>query len=433
MAGSSKHALPEHWTELSAAREHRKQCAERVEELKTACITKCRKPKVTDCSECYAKVLDTMRARYCDARGREWFSQRSAFLEELDVMFTDGKKHKLDLKAIEDHIESEKEAWYRWVLRTYPAFLLASDRGVDAELLRSMLDDPDTSRDQLIQRVWDSIGKSDEWSGDVDTVVNLLTAGTEESYELKKTYIKLLFKDRKTYEILPNALKYLDQYEHSGSMPPEEIVNRIVQDQRAAMTSQPQRDKHLARLADLHRARTAMEQTRQKAKSQGAQAVQTPTVAEELYNLPPCEVCGGVVPHEEVLSCTLCQLVTQIGGRKKLTVYCSTGCYEKGHGEHVDKEHDCEARDNCVQNFDEEEVEDDGTQTVICDACIDDRESAIYCSVRCAKQNLPHHNEMKHDVKTGPDEIDSLVSPLWKLAQKTLKEGNPGLSFSLLD
>jgi hypothetical protein len=105
----------------------------------------------------------------------------------------------------------------------------------------------------------------------------------------------------------------------------------------------------------------------------------------------------------------------------------------KQQDDHVDKEHDCEARDNCVQCFDEEEVEDDGTQTVICDACIDDRESAIYCSVRCAKQNLPHHNEIKHKVKTGPEEIDSLVSPLWKLAQKTLKEGNPGLSFSLVD
>lgn len=402
---------------------------------------------MSDCPECYAKVLETMRAQYGESQGREWFSQRSAFLEELNALFNDGTNRTRNLPVIEKRIESEKEAWYRWVMRTYPAFLTSGDRDVDPGLLRSMLNDPDTSRDELSKRVWERLGQSEQWSKDVDLVVDLLGEGMEQTRELKKVFIRLLFMDSETNEPLPYSRKYLEIYERSNWMGPEDIVDRIVQDEQATMTSQSQRDEHLARLADLHRARTAMEQTRQKAKSQAAQASQTPTIAEELYNLPPCEVCQKVVPPEEVFSCVLCQLLTQIGGKHKLTVYCSQECYENGHvrggvvvhmnsmltteqDAHVEKEHDCEAGDDCVQGYEEDEFEDDGKQTVICDACIDEKESAIYCSVRCATQNLPHHYEKKHGMKTGPEDIGDLVSPLWKLAQKTLKEGNPGLSMT---
>ncbi|KAI5464218.1 hypothetical protein BGZ63DRAFT_421280 [Mariannaea sp. PMI_226] len=432
MAGSSQIALPEHWTELSAARLHRKQLAAKVEELKIACATNCQQKNVSDCPECYPKILDTMRERYCNATGREWFSQRGAFLSELDALFSDAKKRKVDLKAIEDHIESEKEAWYRWVLRTYPAFLTAGEKDVDQEMLRSMLDDPDTSREELIKGVWDALGSGSAWSSEVDTLADTIAEGQGNSDEIRKHYINFIFKDPSNWEVLPNATKYLEMYERNPEMRPEEVIDRIAQDQRASMTSQPQRNEEMSRLDSLQRAKLANDQEKQlKVKRRmAAQAAQTPTVAEELYHLSPCEKCGGVVSPQNVLSCSLCQVLTQIGGRKKLTVYCSPECYQSGHDDHVAKEHDCEAGDKCIQNQDEDDMMDDEMQTVICDACIDDRNSAVYCSVRCATLNLPQHNELKHSVQTGPDEIKSLVSPLSVLAGKTLKEGNPGLRFS---
>ncbi|KAF7544916.1 hypothetical protein G7Z17_g9580 [Cylindrodendrum hubeiense] len=430
MAGSAKLALPEHWTELSAARTHRQQCVDQVNTVRRACAAECGKAHVTDCPECFAKTLDKMRARYCDAEDREWFSQRRAFLNELDMLFADAKDHKIDLKFIEDQIESEKEAWYRWVLRTYPGFLTAGNSGVDQEELRGMLDDPDRSRQELINSVWEGVGKPAKWSSDVDTFADKMAGAKSDASELKKLYISYLFKDRSTGEVLEYAQKYLDAYEASDTMPLEEIIDRIAQDHKASMSSQPQRDKNEARLDELRRARTAFEHNRLQTKGR-AQGAQVAAIVEELYDLPPCAVCEKKVDPKDVFSCSLCQVITQIGGRKKLTVFCSTECYHKGQDEHVEKEHDCEAGDDCVQNYDEDVEMDDGTRhAVICNDCIISKQSAIYCSERCASGNMSRHRESKHGVKTAVDEIRTLVSPLWELMEKTIKEGNPGLKFS---
>lgn len=327
MTPSAKYALPEHWTELSAAREHRQQCTDQVNTVRRECAAGCGKKDVVECPDCFSKTLDLMRARYCDAEDREWFSQRRAFLNELDMLFADAKDHKVDVKFIEDQIESEKEAWYRWVLRMYPEFLTAGDSGVDRDELRGMLDDPDRSRQELIERVWEGVGKPARWSSDVDTLVDKMTGAKSDASELKKLYITYLFKDRSTGKVLQHAQKYLDAYEASDAMPLEEVIDRIAQDHRASMNTQPQRDSHKARLDELRRAKTAFEQNRLQAKRLGAQV---PAVAEELYHLPPCAVCERKVDPKDVFSCSLCQVMTQIGGKKKLTVYCSTECYRKG-------------------------------------------------------------------------------------------------------
>ncbi|KAH7158007.1 hypothetical protein B0J13DRAFT_581942 [Dactylonectria estremocensis] len=428
MTGSAKYALPEHWTELNAARVHRQQCVDRVNKVKEACAAECGKRHVSDCPGCFAKMLDTMRARYCDAEDREWFSQRRAFLNELDMLFADAKEHKIDLKSIEDQIESEKEAWYRWVLRMYPMFLTAGDGGVDHDELRGMLDDPDRSRQELIERVWERVGRPAKWSSDVDTIVDKMASAQNDASELKKLYISYLFKDRSTGEVLEHAQKYLDAYEASSTMPLEEVVDRIAQDHRASMNTQPQRDTHKARLNELRRAKMAFEQNRLQAKSRSQAAQVLSAVAEDLYDLPPCAVCEGPVDPKDVRSCSLCQVMTQIGGPKKLTVYCSPECHHRGQGEHIERDHDCAGGDDCVQNRDEDVEMDDGVQqTVICNECIAAKQASIYCSERCATENLPRHREGEHGLKTAADEVKTLVSPLWEFVGKALKEGNPGV------
>ncbi|KAF4980798.1 hypothetical protein FZEAL_3275 [Fusarium zealandicum] len=433
MARTGKIALPEHWTELSAARAHRQQCADEVDAIKKACLSECDQRRVVDCEKCFPKALDKMRARYCDAEGREWFSQRRAFLNELDTLFTDVKEHKFDLKSIEDSIESEKEAWYRWVLRLYPQFLTTGDSGADQEELRGMLDDPDRSREELIERIWEGVGKPVDWAADVDTLAEKVAAAKNNAADLKQLYMAFFFKDQKTGEVLEHAQSYLDAYAASESMPIEEVIDKIAQDHRASLTTQPQRDSHRSRLDELRRAKMAFEQNRLQNKSR-AQANQTPAVAEELYDLPPCAVCEKAVDPKKVLSCSLCQALTHMGGRKKLTVYCSDECFHKGHEDHVDEEHDCEAGDKCVQNEDEDTEMDDGTShTVVCKDCIDQKQASLYCSQRCAAANLPQHREDKHGAKTAADEIKKLALPLWELVEKTLKGSNPGLKFSLAE
>ncbi|PTD05833.1 hypothetical protein FCULG_00002546 [Fusarium culmorum] len=447
MGGNGRFALPEHWTELSAARIHRQQCADEVDTIKKTCLEECGKRSVVDCEKCFPKVLDRMRARYCDAEGREWFSQRRAFLNELDVLFTDIKDHKkMDLKTIEDSIASEKEAWYRWVLRMYPRFLSTGDSGADPDELRAMLDDPVKRREELIERIWEGVGKPANWEADVDSLTEKIATVRNDAAALKQLYITFFFKDSKTGEVVENAQPYLEAYETSDTMSIEQVIDRIAQDLKASLTTEPQRDTHRSRLDELRRAKMAFEQNRLQNKSR-AQASQTPAISDYLYDLPPCSVCAKPMDPKNVLSCPLCQALVQLGGRQKMTVYCSDECLDKGFNDHVDKEHDCEAGDRCAQ-YDYEDIEmgeDATSKAVVCKDCIDqcdireqgsvegDGKAAVYCSIECAKPNIGRHRESKHMTSAAGYEVSNLALPLWETAEKILKEGNPGLKFSLVE
>jgi hypothetical protein len=330
MGSTGKVALPEHWTELSAARVHRQQCADEVDAIKKTCLSECEKANVVECEKCFPKVLDRMRARYCDAEGREWFSERRAFLNELDVMFTDVRDHKkIDLKSIEDSIASEKEAWYRWVLRMYPQFLSVGDGGADQDELRAMLDDPVKRWEELTERIWEGVGKPANWEADVDSLTDQITVAKNDAASLKQIYINFFFKDPQTGEVVENAQQYLEAYAASDTMSIEQVIDRISQDHKASLTTEPQRDHHKNRLDELRRAKMAFEQNRLQNKTR-AQASQTPAVSQDLYSLPPCAVCADTVDPKNVLSCSVCQALAHMGGQRELTVWCSDDCFNKG-------------------------------------------------------------------------------------------------------
>lgn len=328
MGTPSTHSMPEHWTELSVLKRQKKLCSEQVAALKTSCRQKCGKKNVTECQACHGKLMDVLRSRYSESEEREWFAQRRAFLHELDGLFQDAKDGKRSIKSIEARIESEKEAWYRWVLRRYPEFIAISDRGVNQEEIRGMLDDPDRSREELVRTMLEGIGEPPNWPSSVDEFADKVDA-TQDSGELKQLYIAQFFTNQSTGQVLENAEKYLEDYRSSESMTLEDIMDKIVADFQRNRSAQPQRDKHKRRLDELQRAKTAFEQNRMKAKSlKGAQAG---NAKPELYDLPPCSVCGKEVSTSDVFSCTVCQALMQAGGDAELTVYCSEQCYRQGH------------------------------------------------------------------------------------------------------
>ncbi|KAG6014678.1 hypothetical protein E4U54_004974 [Claviceps lovelessii] len=429
MATPSSHSMPEHWTELNVSKRQKALCLEQVAALKASCKQNCGKNKVTECHECYGKVLDRLRSRYSESEEREWFAQRRAFMHELDGLFQDAKDGKRSIKSIEARIESEKEAWYRWVLRKYPEFIAVSDRGVNRDEIRGMLDDPDRSREELVQTMLEGIGKPPNWPSDVDEFAERVSA-TKDSADLKKLYIAEFFINQSTGQVLENAEKYLEDYKSSDSMELEDIMDKIVVDLQKSRSAQPQRDNHMRRLDELRRAKTAFEQNRMQAKS--LKGTQAGSAKPELYELPPCLVCGKEVSTSDVLSCAICQALVQIGGDAKLTVYCSEDCFGRGHDGHVDSTHDCEAGDRCVQLSDEDVEMDDGTPTTVCcNECLDLKKATLYCSERCAVANIGRHRFGKHGVKTAAAETArSLVTPLHQFVEATLTDQNPGLQMS---
>lgn len=318
--------LPEHWSELNAARSQRSLCVADVQKLKSSCIKGCGKRHVSECKDCYAKVLDRMRKRYSESQEREWFSQRRAFLQELDDLFTDAKDCNGSLQAIEAHIESEKEAWYRWVLRRHPDFLEVAEHDASLEDMRGMLGDPDRSREELVAMMWRGVGKPDNWSEKADIFVKKVAELKDKPTELKKLYITEFFKRDGNDGVLDHAQSYLDEYQASDSLTLEQIVGRIVDDNHRSKSSQNQRDTHASRLDELRRAKTAFEQKRKESKA----LLRQTQAKSELYDLPPCAVCQRTVRADDVFSCSLCQTIVQMGGSGKLTVYCSEDCYHTG-------------------------------------------------------------------------------------------------------
>ncbi|KAJ6444072.1 hypothetical protein O9K51_02466 [Purpureocillium lavendulum] len=432
MASPSVHAMPEHWTELSAAKRQRQLCAHDVEAIKTSCASECGKKHVAECSGCYGKILDRMRQRYTGSTDREWFTQRRAFLQELEGMFQDARDHVKSLNPIEARIESEKEAWYRWVLRKYPEFIAASDRGANQDELRAMLDDPDRLRDELIKMVLEGVGKPPNWPSSVETFADKADAAKDDPAELKRLYIAEFFTSQASGSVLDNAQKYLEDFQGSDSLTVEDIVDRMVSDIKESRNSQPQRENHQRRLDELRRAKKAFEQNKMQAKSQ-LSGNNASGASEVLHNLPPCLVCKGAVDSSKVLSCSVCQAIAQMGGASKMAVYCSEECFHKGHGDHVAAEHDCEAGDKCVQLRDEDVEMDDGSSlTVSCKECLDERRMTLYCSDRCAAENVAEHRQRVHGVKTaaGEGEARALVTPTQGAVEAALQRENPGLQMT---
>lgn len=321
--------MPQCWAELIASRLHKRECAGQIASIKQACDEGCSKKDFVECSKCYELAVDRLRMRYCASDSQEWFTDRKAFVQELEGLFAEVKRRKRSLQSVEARIEAEKEAWYRLMLRRHPDFLALAEQGSRSSELRKMLDDPDTSRQNIVDRVWEGFGKSHNWESDVDSFAEKVSAVGSDSAARKEVYSNGIFVDT----VKGGADKYFAEYEHHEDISSpdtllEVVIGKVADDIRQSRSSQPERDNHQKRLDDLRRAKTAFEQNKVRAKNRARNA---PVAGEVLYELPPCLVCQKAVDTTKVLSCTVCQMVTQIGGDGNLTVYCSEECYEKGH------------------------------------------------------------------------------------------------------
>lgn len=341
--------IPGHWAALNAAREGHRRCHEDIEALKhKGCEPPCE--DISTCARCCGAILDRIHDRYRDTRrgagataSDEWFSQRTAFLMTLDNMFAEAKEGKLELRAIGAAIESEKEAWYRLVLRRHPDFVMVSDRHVDQDAVRNILDDPDRSREELVSTVWEAVGKPTDWSTRVDAFAEKVAAAGGNKAKLRDLYASEFFKDSDG-KVLDHAQPYLDMLLGSsgadsgglsgdggdGGMPMEEVVGRIIASKKESKALQAERDKARSEMEAVRRAKTAFEQSKADAKGRLRDA-QARAVDERLYDLPACAACGGDAARAPYLiSCALCQAFGQMGcNDQSLTVYCSEDCRQK--------------------------------------------------------------------------------------------------------
>lgn len=76
-------------------------------------------------------------------------------------------------------------------------------------------------------------------------------------------------------------------------------------------------------------------------------------------------------------------------------------------------------------------MEDDTNGPVACDECLREKRVTIFCSPRCAFQNLRPHWESRHGARIQSDDAQGSVTPMHEVYEKTMKEINPGVAYSL--
>ncbi|KAF4583070.1 hypothetical protein GQ602_006214 [Ophiocordyceps camponoti-floridani] len=250
MTTPSTHSLPEHWTELTAARQQRNLCLTALQNLQRTCTQTHHKTSLPDCPPCHAQALDLLKRRYTESPRREWFTQRRAFLHELEGLFQDVGEGRRGVEAVEARVEAEKEAWYR-------------------SELRGMLDEAERSRGELVALMVRGVGMPEggmeavnAFAEKVSSIINSTpTTDTTESQQLKDLYVTTFFTPTP-----PSLSRYLESYRNS-SKPLEAIMDEIVSDISLSRANQPARHHHSGRLDELRRAKSAFELNRMQAKS----------------------------------------------------------------------------------------------------------------------------------------------------------------------
>lgn len=422
-----------HWNELHLARTNQAKCTDDIEAIKKACAAN--HPAVQHvyhCKDCFPKVTDRMLQRFLgDDHDQEWFAHRRAFLVVMEAQLARVRDKELDLESVEKSVDHEKEAWYRGVLRKHSGFVCASGNGVPAEELKDALEDTDRSRDDLVDMVWRSIGNPTDWESRIDAFLERW-ALAKTPLEQKALYVDTFFKDSATGECLEGAQVYMEEYKNQEANDFYPIIEKIMAAKKDEKASEGKRGIHQGRLDELHRARTAFEELKAANKAQ-QRAAQASAVGDQLYDLPGCKVCNGKVQPKDVLSCPVCQVICQKGGEKTLTVYCSEECHMQGQEQHVEKEHDCEAGDNCVQEGAEDaEMADNSNGPVLCKQCLEqEKRATIFCTPQCSSKNIAKHMEAKHNAMTEQSgDSPEYVTSLQKAVEDAFKEINPGLAYS---
>lgn len=68
----------------------------------------------------------------------------------------------------------------------------------------------------------------------------------------------------------------------------------------------------------------------------------------------------------------------------------------------------------------------------VCKECVSLRRLTIFCSERCATENMARHREREHEAKTEADDIPGLVTLLSDVVETVLRRENPGVRMELM-
>ncbi|KAK5654409.1 hypothetical protein OQA88_7319 [Cercophora sp. LCS_1] len=402
-------------------------------------------PDFASCPECYQKLLSTFRARYLEpARDEpEWFTSRRLFLPELESLLAAAEKYDIGPSAIDARIHEERIRWYAETFRS--------------SVLRLMTEDP-AGREAVLERLEDVPAEHGTLLGDISAILAKSDVISEEREGLEGAIEKIASaKAEERVEVLSEIFfagagtkgeaKYLDMLK--GGLAMEQLIDRILEDQQAAVASKDQTEKLKQRLHELKRARAAHElQKKKREKKRARQAEQAEKaehageVFEGLYDLPPCLVCAKAPDTAEFLQCPACAILVSYKAQEKPVVYCSlehaedvgvpldipasNGETDPTQPQHTEEAHACAAGGNCADpKNDRQPSPNASVSPCFCRECVELLHiPTMWCSSACADENFQRHREEVH--MPARKRLNLIVTDRDRLEYFPPADGNPG-------
>jgi len=283
---------------------------------------------LVECDSCLEQLLSSVRARYLDTFPSEqqqqphpeWFSSRRAFLAELDVLFAEALQHQLDPRNIDARVQEERTRWYTENVRALLRLMVEDTAGREAVFEK--LEDAPPNLAGLVADIAQILAASPiisrESVGSAAVPERLLAAAEPETRVevLKEAFLS-------TGDVIPDEhQKYLEMLQHGLSM--EQVVDRILEERQAAVTSREQEEKLRQRLYELRRARAAHELQKSRRERKRARLAEQVDVPDELYELPPCFACSNTPDTGDFLCCPICTILVRWNiPESHPTVFCA--------------------------------------------------------------------------------------------------------------
>ncbi|RYP53236.1 hypothetical protein DL768_001740 [Monosporascus sp. mg162] len=386
----------EAWDEVLNLNKERQRCADDLEKIKAACARDHAKQHVSQCPDCWDRLVNRMRDRYLNCATKEWFSGRRLFLQELDTLFSKARGGSLDFKIIEQRIHDEKKEWYRDKVRNM-GLHSATKSLSEAKLLQQKLEDREIPTEQLASELRGAI--SDDALPDeaaFDKFLNRLK-DAETTHARNDIYIDTLFQPSRDPEKAAIYQRYMEMIR--GGVAIQDVVDVMLRDRRWAQSNEEQKQRLQGKLEELKRAKAAHELSlakKQKARQDKAAAA---AAWDSQYDLPPCSVCSKVLDAQDFLACPLCHL---LGEQYELgngpVLYCSETCHEDDYELHRKAAHNCAAGQTCIDLHDTDVEMDEARRIpVFCRECVAGLKlPSVFCSPRCYDANFQYHRDGVH-------------------------------------
>lgn len=427
--------MVEAWDDLATFRAQRAQCADEVSQLTAACARDHPQHKhVLECRECYSKIVDHLRSRYLDPKTEaawpgwypqgdgpllnedgsqpKWLARRQALLKRLEESLEAAREYKVGLDEVDARFDQEKQSWYEDRVRQSICIKKSLEELLNRRDLFGELDAKEAGFEETVSSVREALGSSSAMNGyavaeDIERALERLMK-IRSLEDRIQTYKEVFFLGKPDEEISWRTQTYIGLLQRGGDM--NEIIKTIANDRRSSLGAAQQKEMHRIKIEEFRRARAAFVLEQSKKATGRKDSNPKPQPPDEMYDQPPCHVCGGDVSLQDYVACSLCQVLVDSGVRTKPTVFCSAACFSGPHGQeaHVEAAHECAGGDHCAHIVDEDvDMETDRSGPFLCRECTSDlRLETVYCSVRCADMNFCRHREGIHIPQRKQRQLD---------------------------